>query len=111
MTPLDDLIRTARIDATHYADCEQLIKPIDSAAAELAGLRENAYASARLRVELNEYKDCRVSLLGTVDQLRAALDEFGNHKPTCCTNFGGNDKPCDCGYLEFIITARVRNLR
>jgi hypothetical protein len=74
MTPLDDLVRTARIDATHYANREQLIKPIDNAAAELAGLRENAYASAQLRVENKTLTDALYSTAKREADMREALE-------------------------------------
>ena len=34
-----------------------------------------------------------------------AVEEFGDHKSVCCTRFGGNDKPCNCGFDAWWLTA------
>ena len=52
-----------------------------------------------------QHCSCVPALRAELAAANKAVEEFGDHKSVCCTRFGGNDKPCNCGFDAWWLTA------
>ena len=58
-----------------------------------------------LRADISAYEVTVIRLRAELEEAKQAVEEFGDHKSVCCTRFGGNDKPCNCGFDAWWLTA------
>lgn len=93
------LIKALKDHGRHWNDCQICLSPMAKVRSCSCGLDATINDDDNVHVvdDICELKKVNEGLVETVVDLRAALEEYGQHMVLCPQSLPPDDRPCDCG--------------